>query len=109
VNNRKRSIHQEKRLASELGGRTQPGSGAMWHMKGDVITDRLFVEAKLTDKKQYTLKLETLEKVAAQAPISGKIPTMIVTFELARRDFAIIPKEDLMLLLEESSQRERVG
>lgn len=101
--NRKRSQKQEKRIGKELSGKLQPGSGSTAAYKGDIISalgDRYFIEAKLTNARQVTLKLDTIEKMERDAQGTRNTPIMIVTFEQAHRDFVIIAKEDFQLLAE---------
>lgn len=50
---RKKSQLQEKRVASELGGRVTPASGALWGAKGDVKSDLFLAECKTTEKPAY--------------------------------------------------------
>lgn len=99
---KERSKKQEKRLAKEFKGRVTPASGAR-HIKGDVLGEQFFIEAKTTSKKQYTLKKETLDKLEREAVTSRKIPALIIQFEMDRREFAIISKEDLQALAEKET------
>lgn len=64
---RRLSNRQERRIAADVGGRTQPGSGNQAHAKGDVRKKgELRAEAKFTRSKQYILKLADLEKIRAE-------------------------------------------
>lgn len=96
-----RSKRQEKRLEEEFEGKRTPASGALYGSPGDVMTKKLFIEAKTTKARQHTLKLDTLEKMEQQSFGSRKTPIMIVSFETARRDFVILSKEDFQLLTRE--------
>lgn len=77
---RKRVWVQETRVAADLGGRRQPGSGSQWHSKGDVSTPTYLVECKQTDKGSYGLKLDTLRKIEREAAAAGKEPLFQVEF-----------------------------
>lgn len=89
--NQRRSQLQEKRIAEDIGGRAQPGSGNTWHSKADAraILD-LRVEAKFTDKDYYILKREDLFALE-DAAIKGGLEewVMQVEFPLFKRTFAI--------------------
>ena len=43
---RAKSSIQEKRIAKAMGGRQVVGSGSTPFLKGDVVVDKLFIEAK---------------------------------------------------------------
>jgi len=74
---KKKSQKQEARVAKELDGRAQPGSGAIEHLKGDVTTDRFLIEAKRTDKKSISITGEWLSKIDQEALNVGKIPALV--------------------------------
>lgn len=60
---------QEKRVAKAMGGRQVIGSGATPFLKGDVVVDKLFIEAKtkMEPSKSISIKKEWLEKAKEQA------------------------------------------
>ena len=66
---RAKSSQQEKRIAKAMGGRQVVGSGSTPFLKGDVIVDKLFIEAKtkMEPSKSIAVKKEWLEKAKAQA------------------------------------------
>jgi hypothetical protein len=66
---RKKSSQQEKRIAKAMGGKQVIGSGATPFLKGDVIVDKLFIEAKtkMEPSKSISVKKEWLDKAKAQA------------------------------------------
>ena len=66
---RAKSSQQEKRIAKAMGGRQVVGSGSTPFLKGDVIVDKLFIEAKtkMEPSKSISVKREWLEKAKAQA------------------------------------------
>lgn len=59
------STTQEKHVASLLGGRVQPNSGATPFFKGDVVARDFLVECKTTTtcKESFSIKKEWLEGV----------------------------------------------
>lgn len=71
--NRRKSQLQERRAAADLGGKPQPGSGSSAFYKGDVRSvGKVLVECKTTSKKSYTLSLSDIEKIKAEALMSGE-------------------------------------
>lgn len=71
---KKISAKQEQRMARDLGGRVQPASGAMPHAKGDVRKMGVVrAEAKYTSKSTYSLKLEELDKIVAEAGLDRAV------------------------------------
>lgn len=94
---KRRSLLQEKSLAKKLHGRRQPCSGALETMKGDIKTARFLVEAKTTEKRQYTLKLDTLLKLQKEAFGCRKDP--VLALQIGGKNYMVIP-ENLFLELE---------
>lgn len=79
--NQRRSRLQEKRIAEEVGGRVQAGSGASWRAKSDVRKlGELRVEAKFTSQNEYKLKLADWLKIRDEA-ISGGLETPVMQIE----------------------------
>lgn len=64
---RKRSDKQEKRLAKQMGGVQYAGSGSVFG-ENDVKTKDFSIEAKTTEKKQYTLKVDDIKKAQEENP-----------------------------------------
>lgn len=70
---KRRSVLQERRIAEDIGGRVQPGSGAPAFYKGDALKPGdLRVEAKTTSKRQYTLTTAVLDKIRNEALNGGE-------------------------------------
>ena len=71
---RAKSSQQEKRIAKAMGGRQVVGSGSTPFLKGDVIVDKLFIEAKtkMEPSKSISVKKEWLDKARAQAIATRK-------------------------------------
>lgn len=67
MNVRKKSMKQEKENADIFGGKCQPGSGACWGAKGDVICDEYLIEAKYTDADSYSFSPKTWDKIENEA------------------------------------------
>ena len=77
----------ENYIAKMYNGRRSPSSGASWADRGDVRftikNDYDFTsECKATEKKSYSLKLETWEKVVEEAAEQNRRPCMFIRFEL---------------------------
>ena len=83
VSTRKKSSQQEKRIAKAMGGKQVVGSGSTPFLKGDVIVDKLFIEAKtkMEPSKSITVKKEWLEKAKEQALATRKADyTVAISF-----------------------------
>lgn len=77
---RKESDKHEKRMAKRLGGKTQRGSGAVRHRRGDVKTVEMLVECKRTDREGISIKRSWVEKITMEATNTGKIPAIALEF-----------------------------
>jgi hypothetical protein len=101
---KKKSQVQEKRIAKELGGKTQPGSGAFEHFKGDVKLSDYLIEAKRTDKQSITVKAEWLSKIDHEAINVGKIPALAIELGsmngFTENEWIAIPMSEFKKLLE---------
>lgn len=75
-----RSRRQERKVARDLGGRVQAGSGSSWRARQDVKTDDEMVQVKYTDKDSFTLRAKEWEGIVADALKNGREPAMIVEF-----------------------------
>lgn len=82
------SRKQEREVAEILGGRVVRASGALPGKGGDVEAGRFLVEAKRTDKRQFTFKLETWQKIEDEAALAGKTPAMVL--DMGGRRLAIL-------------------
>lgn len=82
---RKKSQEQENRIAKELNGGTTPGSGAVWHSKGDVKAENYLIEAKYTDEPYYSVALPILKKIENEALHENfRIPVLYVDIQEVR-------------------------
>ncbi|KUL44712.1 hypothetical protein ADL22_12270 [Streptomyces sp. NRRL F-4489] len=94
----KKSQAQEKALAAKYQGVVNPGSGNGWLHKNDVRSARFSFEAKTTEKKSYSLRLDDLLKAERNALISGR--EMVFAVELGGRNWMVISQETFDTLLD---------
>lgn len=99
----KDSQRQERRLAKELTGTVNSGSGNGWVRKGDVRTEDELFELKITDAKSYSLKDAELDKLTTQALVDGRLPIFMVQFKTTGNEWVIMSKDDYLMLREEAS------
>lgn len=99
----KDSQRQERRLAKELTGTVNSGSGNGWVRKGDVRTEDELFELKITDAKSYSLKDSELDKLTTQALVDGRLPIFMVQFKTTGNEWVIMSKDDYLMLREEAS------
>ena len=66
---RAKSSEQEKRIAKAMGGRQVVGSGSTPFLKGDVVVDKLFIEAKtkMSPSQSITVKKAWVDKAKEQS------------------------------------------
>lgn len=109
---KKTSLRQERDIAEEFGGRTQPGSGNQAGAKGDVRKrGELRIEAKYTEADSYRLVLDDLYKIAGEAA-HGELPVFVIDFlspgiRRLRDRFAVIHADHLKELLNAASTHRR--
>lgn len=87
--------------AKDFGGKLQIGSGRTWKNKLDVKTDDYLIEAKCTEKKSYSLKLDLWMKVMRAAVREGRTPILSLRFERENQkpiDLVILDKNDYINL-----------
>lgn len=90
------SKKQERKVASEIGGRTTPASGALWGAKADVRSDVFLVECKTTQNSYYSLTVKVWEKIKKEAISDGiRIPVMCIDLHNGRERYAVIRTADL--------------
>ncbi len=97
----------EKKLAAEVGGRTQPGSGNVRGSGGDV---RIFGDWRMEHKYTrsvlgYRLETQDLDAVIRHANMAVEKPVMIIHFTRLDREFAVLPKETFLELMEELREK----
>lgn len=69
----------ERATAKRLRAKVVRGSGS-GHLKGDLHTEALHVEAKSTIHKSLGVKFDWLKKITKTAIEQGKIPALTITF-----------------------------
>lgn len=78
---KKLSQKQERQVMVDLGGRTQPASGAKPGHKGDGrLYDQIRMEAKFTLADSYSLKLTELSKLRGECE-GNEEPLMVLDFK----------------------------
>lgn len=78
-NNKKEAQKREKKLASELGGKAMPNSGAS-DQRGDIKLDKYLIDDKFTNTEAYVIKVETLNKITIEAYDVNREPLLIIQF-----------------------------
>lgn len=95
---RDRSVVQEQRLASEMGLRLSPNSGATAHQKGDARSAVFRFEMKLTGKASARIEAGVLTKIWHEAAETGHVPAVVVTLSALEHpiesDWVLITKTD---------------
>jgi hypothetical protein len=103
------SMGQELDIAESLNARVQKGSGALPWAKGDVLKSGVFrVEAKYTEAKSYSVKLEDLEKIQGECQ-GAEFPVFVIDFKQqgkTRERVALIPFNILETLLNGPKQHQ---
>ena len=94
MSKQKRSKKQEDKIAKDLGGKRQPGSGCRWGYRRDVINKQLLVEAKITEKSKFSISGRDLLFLRKQAYLIGKIPVYAVSL-CNRSEIIVIPEQDV--------------
>lgn len=89
-------VEQENRLADELGGHRQAGSGSSKYAKGDVKLDRFLIEGKGTKHASLYVKKKWLKKITSEATAKGKYPALAIEIEgepdpMTERDWLMVP------------------
>ena len=77
---KKRSLKQERKVASELGGYRRAGSGNQAGYPGDVVLSRVLVECKTTEKDSFRVTSGVLEKIKQEAVTVGKDYALVLEF-----------------------------
>jgi hypothetical protein len=88
----KESKKHEVRLAKEIGGKRNAGSGAFWSRKGDVRAADVLIEHKWTGKTQFTVKAVELEKIVTEAILDHRTP--VLGFHLNGENYVMLTEDD---------------
>jgi len=91
----------EKGVAEDLGGHTTPGSGNR-DTKADIRkVDEWRIEHKYTESTRgYRLQVDDLSAVIKHANMAGEWPALILNFRKLERQFAIVPYELFLEIVE---------
>lgn len=101
-----RSRHQERELATRLGGKITPRSGAGGFQKGDVrINGIARLEAKTTKHASFSVTAEMIQKVEDAAMTAGEVPILVIEIQGGARSVAVIPMWALDLLLGANTEK----
>jgi Holliday junction resolvase len=80
-----RAQKHENYIAKMYKGRRSPSSGASWSDRGDVRFDienyKFTAECKTTEKKSFSIKKDTWNKIVEEAQEQDRRPCMFVRFE----------------------------
>ena len=94
---RKKSGKLKKKMPKSLkSGRTTVNSGATFR-QNDITTDEIEIEHKYTEKSQYTLKIQELEKLRRRCK-TNKVPVFVIEFIELNKKFAVVPLDDILKL-----------
>jgi hypothetical protein len=99
----KDSQKQEARLAKQLGGTRNSGSGNGWIRKSDVRSEDLLVEAKITSAKSFSVKDDELQKNIGYAIVDGRMPIFLVEFKTTGNSYVILAEDDFLDLRERAT------
>lgn len=88
---------KEKKDSKDFGGYRQKGSGNFWAKPGDVKTDKFLIDSKQTEKKSYSISLETWDKLYEEALFSFRIP--ILSLLIQNKELVVLDKEDFLKLI----------
>lgn len=93
------STRQEQKIAENVGGRRTPNSGATSWVKGDILTQKILLEAKTKtkDSDSITIKKEWFKKNKEEAVFMGKpYSALVFNFGPDQENYYVID-EDLFL------------
>lgn len=80
-----RAQNHENYIAKMYNGRRSPSSGASWSDRGDVRFEienyKFTAECKTTEKKSFSIKKDTWNKIVEEAQEQDRRPCMFVRFE----------------------------
>ena len=97
------SLEQEENLAKFFHGRRTPRSGGGGFVKGDVLSDLWFIEAKTNVKpaESYSVRKEILEKMDHERTEMHK-PYAVLAIELGetRDDYFVVSKRTMKGILD---------
>jgi hypothetical protein len=93
--------NKEKRDAKDFCGTRTPRSGGFWNKPGDVSQEDFLFDCKETDKKSYSVTIDTLKKIQHESLKNNKMPALSI--ELGdKTEFVVLLRSDFLLLLKQS-------
>jgi hypothetical protein len=96
-------LAQENDMADMVGGKRHSGSGSSPYLKSDASSDHYQIEAKQTEKKSISLKMDWLKKIYYEAVGRHKQPMLTIRFLNmpidVDRDWIMIPKTEFEELI----------
>jgi hypothetical protein len=107
----KTSKGQESRVASQVGGKRQPGSGASDYAKGDVKQEKFLIECKMTQAGSIRVTGKWLSKISREAVAAGRKPALSIEIQghddpMMERDWVMVPKSVFKMLIDSQDQIE---
>lgn len=88
---------KEKNDAKDFGGSVHKGSGNRWYKPGDVSTEKFLIDSKHTDKKSYSISLQTWDKLYEEALFSKKLP--VLSLQIQDIEVVVLDKADFLRIL----------
>lgn len=104
---RSRSKKQESKIAKDLrlgNAYASINSGATLG-QNDVIADFCEVEAKVTSKQSFSMKVADWNKMEKKCAVN-KIPIFMIEFEDDNLELAVVKKSDLLYFIEAMNNEE---
>jgi len=88
---------KEQKDARLFQGRRQTGSGNKWYAPGDCKTDVLLIDSKQTDKKSYSVSIETWDKLYEEALFAQRIP--VLSLEIQKTSLVVLDLDDFLPMI----------
>lgn len=87
---------KEKKDQKDFGGKRVKGSGNQWYAPGDVKHNEYLIDSKHTEKKSYSITLETWDKLYEEALFSYRIP--MLSLQIQDTELVVLSKDDFLRL-----------
>ncbi len=91
----------EARVSKKMGSKLMAGSGSQVGKKSDAVLDtqdyNFRIESKATKNASFSIKLDVLEKIRAEARDTGRVPVLTISFTndlgevIQGADYCMIP------------------
>lgn len=92
---------KEKKDSKDFKGKKQKASGNYWAAPGDIKTEDFLIDSKQTEKKSYSISLETWDKLYEEALFSFRIPMLSLIIQ--KLELVVLSKEDFLKLTQKKS------